>query len=133
MRQYGVVMAYVIACLMAALSFLLNRLALRYIGLDVVITCSPVLEELAKTLLAYYLGADILLTHVVFGGLEAVYDWHTSESHGAAAAMLSIVGHAFFGLVTVGVLSLTASLPAAQGAGIVVHLAWNVTIIRLTI
>ncbi|MDR3589693.1 MAG: hypothetical protein P4N41_08550 [Negativicutes bacterium] len=124
-------MAYILAGLMAALSFLLNRVALRYVGLKAVITCGPVLEEAVKSWPAFYLGADILLTHAGFGAIEAVYDWYTSQKHGSAAAALSIFGHGLFGLVTVGTLSLTNQFPLALGAAIVTHLAWNVVMIRM--
>jgi hypothetical protein len=125
-------MAYILAGLMAALSFLLNRAALRYVGLKAVITCSPVLEETVKTLPAFYFGADILLTHAGFGAIEAGYDWYTSKKHGATAAALSIFGHGLFGLVTVGTLSVTGLFPLALGVGMVTHVAWNVVMIRLT-
>lgn len=123
-------MAYIIAGLMAALSFLLNRAALRYMGPKTVITCGPVMEELAKTVLAVYLGADIFLTHVTFGVIEGGYDWSTGVRQGPAAAVFSIVGHAVFGGLTVVVLYFTASVPAALAAGIIVHLGWNITMIR---
>lgn len=126
-------MAYVLAVLMAALSFLLNRAALRFEGVKAVITWGPTLEEAVKTVPAYWLGADILLTHVVFGAIEAGYDWLTSGRHGLAAAGLSLAGHSLFGLVTVGVLHLAGSLALALVAGMAAHLAWNVTVVRLTI
>jgi len=125
-------MAYILAGLMAALSFMLNRAALRYVGLKAVITCSPVMEETVKSLPAFYFGADILLTHVGFGAIEAGYDWYTSRKHGTAAAALSILGHGLFGLVTVGTLSLTSQFLLALSAGIMTHVAWNVAMIRLT-
>ncbi len=124
-------MAYVLAGLMAALSFLLNRTALKVVGLKTVITCSPVLEEAAKSCPAFYFGADILLTHVGFGAIEAGYDWYTSRKHGTAAAILSIFGHGLFGLVTVGTLALTGQFLLALSAGMVTHVAWNVAMIRL--
>lgn len=124
-------MAYVIAVLMAALSFLLNRAALRIIGVEAVITVGPVLEEAAKTLPAFYLKADILLTHVTFGVIEAIYDWLTCGRSGAAAALGSVAGHALFGALTAAVLGLTGSLGLALLAGIGAHLIWNVTLIRL--
>lgn len=124
-------MAYIIAVLMASLSFLLNRAALKYFGLQAIITLSPVLEEAAKTLLAYYLGADIIVTHIIFGALEAGYDWHTSRRHGAAAAFFSVLGHGLFGLATVAVLVLTGSIAVGLAAGVIFHLAWNITVIRL--
>ena len=124
-------MAYLIAVLMAALSFLLNRVILRVVGLKTVITYGPALEEAAKTLLAYQLGADIFATHVVFGFVEAVYDWATSERQGLVAAMMSILGHSIFGLVTISAVYLSGSIMLALITAILAHLAWNITMIRL--
>lgn len=126
-------MAYVIGCLMAGLSFLLNRLLLKYIGIKVVISYSPVVEELTKTLCSYYLAADILLTHIIFGILEAVYDWFNRHSgeRGAIAALLSIIGHTLFGAVTIALFNLSGSIFLGIFAAVCVHLIWNVTLIRL--
>lgn len=127
-------MAYVIGCLMAGLSFLLNRLLLKYIGTQVIISYSPVLEELTKTLCSYYLGADIVVTHMVFGILEAVYDWwnqHTRE-RGAIAALLSIVGHTLFGGLTIIFFNVSGSIFLGLLVAICAHLIWNVTLIRLS-
>ena len=127
-------MAYVIGCLMAGLSFLLNKLLLRYIGIKVVISYSPVVEELTKTLCSYYLSADILVTHIIFGILEALYDWFNRQSgeRGFIAAVLSIVGHTLFGGITVLVFNLSGSIFIGIVAGVSVHLVWNVTLIRLS-
>jgi len=127
-------MAYVIGCLMAGLSFLLNRLLLNYIGIKVVISYSPVVEEVSKTLCSYYLAADILVTHIIFGILEAGYDWFNRQNgqRGAVAALLSIVGHTLFGGITILVFNLSNSIFIGMTVGIVVHLVWNVTLIRLS-
>jgi len=127
-------MAYVIGCLMAGLSFLLNRLLLKYIGIKVVISYSPVVEELTKTLCSYYLAADILVTHIIFGVLEAGYDWFKEQNKqcGTIAALLSIIGHTLFGGITVFVFHLSSSIFIGILVGVGVHLAWNVTLIRLT-
>lgn len=124
-------MAYVIACLMAGLSFLLNRALLKHIGNITVISMSPAVEEMSKTLLAYYLDADIFATHVTFGLLEAVYDWYNGTKDSGKAAALSIAGHSLFGVLTLVVLKLAGSIWPALGAGLATHLAWNVTMIRL--
>lgn len=126
-------MAYIIGCLMAGLSFLVNKLLLRFIGNQSIVTYSPIFEEMAKTLFSYYLNADILVTHIIFGSLEASYDWFTNSSseRGSLAALLSIVGHTLFGLVTVAFLSVSHSILGALFLGVCVHLIWNVTFIRL--
>ena len=127
-------MAYVIGCLMAGLSFWLNKLLLKYIGIKVVVSYSPVLEELTKTLCSYYLLADIFVTHIVFGIVEAVYDWYGKRNgeRGAVAALLSIIGHTLFGGLTVVVFNLSGSIFIGLFIGICAHLIWNVTLIRLS-
>jgi hypothetical protein len=123
-------MVYIIACLMAALSFILNRLALKLFGRLTVITYSPVVEESAKTLLAYFLGADILLTHFLFGLIEAFQDLYISRRRGMAAAGLSVTGHTFFGIVTVAVLKYSGYIMLGLGCGILTHLSWNLLAVR---
>ena len=123
-------MAYIIACLMAALSFLINKALVKYIGIEVLISYSPAVEEASKTLLAYYLGADILVTHITFGILEAGYDYVTSPEHGRLAAVLSIGGHSLFGLLTIGGYSLMGSIWFGLLVVILTHMVWNMTIIR---
>ncbi|VBB06373.1 Hypothetical protein LUCI_1604 [Lucifera butyrica] len=125
-------MAYIIACLMASLSFLINKVLLRYLGMSVIISLSPAVEEGAKTLLAYYLGADVLATHILFGLLEAGYDWIQNRHGGLPAALLSIGGHTLFGLLTVEAAVLTGSIWLGMAVALIAHLAWNVTVIRIS-
>lgn len=124
-------MAYIIAVLMAGLSFLLNRLFLRYIGPVTIISLGPVVEEAAKTLFAYYLGADIIIVHTVFGVIEALYDWYQNSGRQLIAPILSIAGHSLFGIGTVGALITFDNIWMGLAAGIVFHLVYNVTIVRL--
>lgn len=124
-------MEYIIAALMAGLSFLLNRLFMRYIGPVTIISLGPVAEEAAKTLFAYYLAAGIVTVHVVFGVIEALYDWFQDEARHIIAPFLSVAGHSLFGVVTAGALTFTGSVWAALAVGIVVHLAYNVSVVRL--
>lgn len=124
-------MAYVIAALMAGLSFILNRLYLRYIGPVTVISMGPITEEAAKTLFAYYLGAAIFDVHLIFGVIEAVYDWYQDGGRNLTAPLLSITGHSLFGAVTAGILYVSGLVWLGLAAGILVHLAYNVTVVRL--
>ncbi len=123
-------MAYIIGLLMAALSFLINRALLKYVGLRAIIGLGPATEETAKTMLAYYLQADILLTHVIFGLIEAVYDWACYHGSGRTAALLSIGGHSIFGLLTVSIFHLSGKIWLGLAGGIVIHMAWNAVIIK---
>ena len=126
-------MAYVIGCLMAGLGFLLNKLLLKYIGMKVIVSYSPIVEEITKTLCSYYFAADILVTHIIFGVLEAVYDWfkRRSRERGAIAALSSIVGHTLFGVVTIGIFNLSDSIFLGIFVAGCIHLIWNVALIRL--
>ena len=123
-------LAYVIAFLTAASSFLLNRLLLRLAGIRIIITLSPVLEESLKTGFAFFFAADILVTHLGFGLIEAVYDWWQSRERGIVAAVLSVVGHGLFGWITV-VTTAMAGIYMGLAAGIVSHLVWNAAMVRL--
>ena len=124
-------MAYVIACLAAGGSFLLNRALLKLFGVQTIITLSPVLEEGLKTLFAYSFGADIFVTHTVFGLVEAVYDWVQTQGR-ILAAFLSIAGHGLFGFVTV-FTAQAAGVHIGLAAGIVTHLLWNTLMIKFEI
>ena len=121
-------MAYLIACLAAGGSFLINRLLLRQWGVRVIITLSPVVEEMLKTAAAYYFAADILVTHLVFGLIEAVYDLAQSQGKAMAAAM-SVIGHGLFGGATV-LAAGTAGIYAGLAVGIMLHLLWNTIMLR---
>ncbi|MDF2499516.1 MAG: hypothetical protein K0Q77_230 [Anaerosporomusa subterranea] len=120
-------MAYVIACLTAGTSFLLNRALVKLIGAQTIITLSPVVEEMLKTLFPYAFDADIFVTHGVFGLIEAIYDW--VQTRGRIAALLSIGGHGLFGLVTV-LTAQAAGVYIGLAAGIVTHLLWNTIMVR---
>ncbi|MEG6586196.1 hypothetical protein [Dendrosporobacter sp. 1207_IL3150] len=124
-------MGYVIGCLVASLSFLLNRILIRRVGIQTVISYSPILEEVTKTTLAFYLGADILAAHITFGFVEAGYDYYHNRYNGLKAALFSIAGHSLFGAMTIFILAISSSFLLALAAGIISHLIWNVTVVRI--
>lgn len=95
-----------------------------------ILTLSPALEEILKTLSAYYFAADILVTHLVFGLIEAVYDWVQTRGQGVTAALLSVIGHGLFGGVTF-FTAQSAGIYVGLAAGIVIHLIWNTVMVRL--
>lgn len=118
---------------MASLSFLVNRRLVKWFGPRVVISAGPAFEEAAKTVPAYLLSADILLTHLVFGIIEAGYDYKTSERHKLAAAAASIAGHTLFGVVTVYMLKVSGSLGLSFLCAYIVHVCWNVAAVLLNV
>lgn len=117
---------------MAGLSFLLNKFLIQQLGVKAIVSCSPVLEEVMKTLGSHYFSADILLTHIIFGILEAIYDWVKRQSYkrGIIAALLSVSGHTLFGLLTVMIFNLSDNIFLGLFVGSSAHLIWNITWIR---
>lgn len=120
-------LAYIIACLTAGGSFLLNRALLKIFGVHTVFTLSPVVEEMLKTVLAYSFDADILITHISFGLIEAVYDW--VQTRRLVGVVLSVVGHGLFGFATLLVIR-AAGVYVGLAAGIVSHLLWNTVMLK---
>lgn len=123
------IVAYLIGMLTASFSFLANRALLKYIGPEVIITYSPMLEEASKTLLSFFLAADIIAAHLTFGLLEAIYDWHNSPQNRFLAAAASLLGHGAFGMVTIVLLFLSGSIWVGLAGGTIAHLFWNRTVI----
>lgn len=123
-------MSYLIGCIVAAISFMLNRALFKRIGYQTIITYSPVIEEFCKTLPAYSIGADILAVHVTFGIIEGCYDYYQNQYTGVLAGLLSIIGHFLFGLTAVVVLMVSGNIYLAITASCVFHLLWNVIVVR---
>lgn len=124
-------MAYVIACLMASASFLVNRLLFKHLGPRVIISYGPAVEETAKTMLAYWLGADILLTHISFGVLEGIYDRLGAKQSGLKPVMMSILGHTVFGAATLAALAASTSIWIGLASGVLIHIVYNVVVVQL--
>ncbi len=118
------------AGLVAALfSFIANKLALQSYGPLVVVWAVPLLEEVAKTLPAFLLGAPLLLTHGVFGLVEAFHDHASRPGQSVLPAVLSVAGHLAFGGLTQVVYTATGVLGYGIAAGVAVHGLWNLSII----
>ncbi|MCE5285924.1 MAG: hypothetical protein LLG02_08780 [Pelosinus sp.] len=124
-------MGYVLGCLMAGVSFLLNKLLVKFTGIQTVLYYSPIAEELLKTLPAHYLGADILALHGVFGLLEGIYDFFTSQNSKFIPLLLSVLGHSLFGSITVLGRYFTGEIWLGLIGGVFTHIIWNITAIRL--
>lgn len=116
----------------AAASFLANRFTYRVWSESALLGPIPLAEEVAKTMIAYLLGASIFYTHLVFGIAEAFLDWH-GQKRGIPAAVSAIVAHSVFGLITVSATRMTGTL----GVGIVVaffaHAVWNAVMLFRTV
>ena len=106
----------------AVLSFIANRFLFAQLGSEGVVYLIPLGEEIFKTGIAYYLGANLISTHLVFGILEAGLDFVYSNS---LAALLAVITHLLLGIVTFYSLLLNNNLTVAIMIAIVVHTAWN--------
>lgn len=123
-------MTYLIVAMAAALSFFFNRALFRRIGYRTILVCSPILEEVLKTLPAYLAGVNVLTIHFLFGAIEGAYEWHSGGRAGRLPAALSVIGHSLFGLATVTVLTLSGSLPLALMGGCLLHMLWNLAVVK---
>ena len=112
----------------STLSFILNRYIFSKLGLWTVIYLVPWSEELFKTVLAYYFGSDLIVTHFVFGLLEASLDLFNSNN---LAAVLALLTHLFFGVLTFYFWRWSNNLIGSIAVVVLVHTAWNYLIRRL--
>ncbi|MDI3534401.1 MAG: hypothetical protein PWQ82_766 [Thermosediminibacterales bacterium] len=120
-------MAEVIAGLLAAaVSLGLNNLIVRIRPETAVTYVAPLIEEITKTFGGYCLGGSIFFVHVVFGIIEAFYDYAKSRKIiGLTAAMFSIISHSIFGYITVVISKIFDSLFLGVLAAFLAHSIWN--------
>jgi hypothetical protein len=109
---------------MAAASFILNSWFVKHWGNKALVSMGPVVEEVSKSYLAWYLGASLLVTHSTFGVIEGIYDLLNSR-YGTKGCILSISGHSLFGLVTLAVYSLSGSIGLGIVMACLIHIAYN--------
>ena len=124
-------MEYLLAVLAAAFSFAANRLFFEKWEAQTIVALSPVVEESAKTLPAYYLNSDILIIHLLFGVIEGALDFWRSGKSGALPGLLSVAGHSAFGALTMLLFNLTANIIMAFSGAVIAHIAWNAAVNRL--
>ncbi|MHB1420242.1 MAG: hypothetical protein ACYCX4_11775 [Bacillota bacterium] len=125
-------MIFLIAGLMAALgSWMINRNLINWEGNKVIISLIPLVEEVFKTVTAVSLGTSILLTHLVFGAAEGLYDLRM-RGGGVPAALVSLVGHTLFGYLTTIGSNLMGNLPGGLLLGTGAHLFWNMMVYKLS-
>ncbi|HHT62480.1 MAG: hypothetical protein ACOX4H_08350 [Bacillota bacterium] len=105
-----------------------NKIVIRYWGDWGTVWITPVIEEMLKTGGAFFFGANLILTHGMFGTIEAFYDLKTARRKGPAAALASFLGHLAFGIAANAGLIFHKSLWAALIYGVMGHLAWNVLV-----
>lgn len=115
----------------AAFSFFFNRFLCRVYGESVLLGPVPLVEEVAKTMAALLLSADLIRVHLVFGAVEAVWDWH-GEAKGITPAFSALVAHGVFGIITVVAIRYTATPGIGIIAALLAHAAWNAVMLFRT-
>ncbi|MFZ5436391.1 MAG: hypothetical protein ACOZCF_08840 [Bacillota bacterium] len=85
----------------------------------------PLIEETAKSGSAVFFGTSIPAVHVLFGLAESAHDILGFKARDVVAALLSILGHTFFGLIAYSVSETTGYLVWGIIASGVVHIGWN--------
>lgn len=121
-------LSMIIGCLMAAMSFQLNSYLMKHWNKLVFITLGPVIEEMSKSYLAWYLGASIVLTHVIFGVIEGGYDL-VSSRYGVQGCILSIGGHSLFGIVTAVFYDVSGFVSVGIILASILHIGYNLWVI----
>ena len=110
----------------AVAGFFINNRLLERMGDKALIVYIPLAEETAKTAAALLLGANILLTHMVFGVVEALYDLYNSPpAHSCTASVLGLISHTLLGLTAHFTLRVFGSRILAVLVPAVLHSLWN--------
>lgn len=123
-------MIYLVGTMAAAICFVVNRALFKRIGYRTIIGCSPVVEEVFKSVPAYLMGISILSVHVVFGVIEGAYEWKNCRSYRCLPAVLSVIGHSLFGLTATTILFLQGNIFLAVAGAAVLHLLWNISVVK---
>jgi hypothetical protein len=123
---------FIVAGVIAALiAYIFNRYYVQRIGNKAIFLLVPAIEEISKTLSAYLLGANILLAHIVFGAIEALYDGvNSSKKIALAAAIASVITHTLLGMVTYWVFKSSSNLSAAIISSALLHFGYNYFIVK---
>jgi hypothetical protein len=115
--------------LAAGISWLINSWISSWGGSWSIFALIPLVEEITKTSLALVIGSGIVLTHVVFGTIEAIYELHRDRQIGSA--VVALVAHLFFGILTLGIFQYLGSWILAVLGTVTIHSIWNLIIIRI--
>lgn len=114
------------------IAYLLNSLLMKQLGEKAIIFFVPLIEESAKSFMAYFIGTNLIVVHIIFGVVEALYDliYTKNERAGHMAALMSILSHGIFGLLTYYLYLGTGMILLAVAITTLVHSTWNYYITR---
>ncbi|NLZ93134.1 MAG: hypothetical protein GX922_03830 [Firmicutes bacterium] len=125
-------MNWLLAGLVAAgIAYLLNQFTYRLWQKYTIIGAVPLIEEVAKTMTAYFFGADYFYTHFIFGVIEGSLD-ALADHGGWLPALSAVFAHSLLGWVTERVINETNMLGAGILAAIIVHIVWNIALLFRT-
>lgn len=105
----------------------INNIVLKIGGDRVIVLQIPFIEEAVKTLGAVLLGGNLILCHMVFGAVEALYDLYNSPAeYSMTASLLSLASHTVFGIVAYTlVVYIGWHFLSAVFISAIVHSLWN--------
>ncbi|GAB4268290.1 hypothetical protein [Thermincola ferriacetica] len=113
----------------AAVSWLGNKILTRLWKTEGIMFITPLLEETAKTLSAVLLQQSVVLVHGAFGVIEAGYDLTIKKQTSPIAALVSLLGHLFYGIITLLGFMKWGTWPGIMLA-YAAHTFWNVFILK---
>lgn len=116
----------------ALVAYTINKLLLKLLGEKSIVFMVPLSEEIAKTSSAILLGGWIPGVHLVFGIIEAFYDFHHGQVKKIAifAALISVISHSLFGIMTNYFYGWTDGLVLAILIVAIIHGLWNYYVTR---
>ena len=111
----------------ALIAYIFNRILIKWQKENAIVLIIPLVEEVSKTLTASLMGGSIIGAHVVFGFIEALYDLINTKSQKAApiAALLSIISHSVFGIISYYITIWTGWVALGIIAATIIHSTWN--------
>jgi hypothetical protein len=125
-------LVFLISLAALVLAYLVNKGMLKILRENAVLLSAPVVEELLKTIPAYFLNRPVFHVHLLFGLGEGMYDFFTGKREsGKWAALVSVLSHSLFGALTLLILTYTGQVLLALAGAILAHCIWNYTIMRL--
>jgi hypothetical protein len=91
-----------------------------------------VFEETFKTGAALFFNVSIPATHILFGLVEAVYDYAWGERKKVLAGIFGVLFHTVFGLITYFLVEKGLSLYLGVAGAIAVHIALNMAVVKIS-
>ena len=107
----------------------INKFILSKEGLKGVVFFGPFTEELFKTGVAVFFNVSIILTHIVFGFIEAIIDYRNTRKY--IVAVVSLASHTILGIITYGLYIWLNSLFMALIIAVILHISWNRLVINI--